>query len=117
MKVLLPLFALVIAAAAAEPPAAPLPPLPTAHQTRTVEGWTVRIDERLLSGADTATGERALKLLEARLMEIGLVMSSDPLAKMRQIPIQLDLNHGALKVAQYHPSAGWLKEHGYSEQL
>ena len=50
-------------------------------------------------------------------MEIGLVMPAEPLAKLREVPIQLDLNHGALKVAQYHPSAGWLKEHGYSETL
>ncbi|HEV7401519.1 MAG TPA: hypothetical protein VGO11_01285 [Chthoniobacteraceae bacterium] len=117
MKLLLPLFALALAGVAAEPTTPPLPPLPTAHQTRTLEGWTVRVDERLLSGPDSATGERALKLLDARLMEIGLVMSAEPLAKLREIPIQLDLNHGALKVAQYHPSAGWLKEHGYSEQL
>jgi hypothetical protein len=82
-----------------------------------LEGWTVRVDERLLSGPESTTGERALKLLDARLMEIGLVMSPEPLAKLREIPIQLDLNHGALRVAQYHPSAGWLKEHGYSETL
>jgi hypothetical protein len=116
MKTLLALLALALAAAA-EPAAAPVPPLPTAHQTRTVEGWTIRVDERLLSGSEAAMGERALKLLDARLMEIGMVMSADPLAKLREIPIQLDLNHGALKVAQYHPSAGWLKEHGYSEKL
>jgi hypothetical protein len=115
MRLLLPLalFAFTIAARA-EPDG---PPLPTAHQTRPLEGWTIRVDERLLSGTDAAIGERALKLLDARLMEIALVMSADPLAKMREIPIQLDLNYGALKVAQYHPSAGWLKEHGYSEQL
>lgn len=117
MKFLLPFFALALAAMAAEPPAAAEPPLPTKHQTRTLEGWTVRVDERLLSGDQAATGERALKLIDARLMEIGLVMSPGPLAKLRQIPIQLDLNHGALKVAQYHPSVGWLKEHGYSAQL
>src|SRR3954454_10324627 len=113
LLLLLAVFASTIAGGA-EPEA---PPLPTAHQPRPLEGWTIRVDERLLAGAEAATGERALKLLEARLMEIGLVMSADPLAKMREIPIQLDLNHGALKVAQYHPSAGWLKEHGYSEQL
>ena len=115
MKLLLALlpFLALTAVQAAQPDL----PLPAAHQTRTLEGWTVRVDERLLSGPEAALGERAVKLLDARLLEIGLVMSESPLAKMREIPIQLDLGHGALKVAQYHPSAGWLKEHGYSEKL
>ncbi|QOV89549.1 hypothetical protein IPV69_25715 [Humisphaera borealis] len=33
------------------------------------------------------------------------------------MPIQLDLTHGELHPMQYHPSAGWLKGKGYSEQL
>ena len=36
---------------------------------------------------------------------------------MRAITIQLDLNYRDLRAMQYHPDAGWLKEHGYSEQL
>ena len=38
-------------------------PLPTAHTTRHIEGWTVRVDDRLLHGDGAAVGERALKLL------------------------------------------------------
>jgi hypothetical protein len=90
---------------------------PTAHQTRTIEGWKVRVDERLLSGDGATLGEQALKLLGARLLAIGMILPDEPLAKLRQIPIQLDLTHGALRYAQYHPSAGWLREHGYSADL
>jgi hypothetical protein len=92
-------------------------PLPTAHTTRDIEGWTVRVDDRLLKGQHAAVGERALKLLAARLVAITVVVPEKSLGKLRAVTIQLDLNHGDLRAMQYHPDAGWLKEHGYSEQL
>jgi hypothetical protein len=105
-----------IASAKAPAPAAD-PPLPVSHTTRQIEGWTVRVDDRLLGGDGAATGERALKLLSARLFLITMVVPEKPLARLREIPIQLDLTHGGLKHMQYHPSADWLKEHGYGTEL
>jgi hypothetical protein len=111
-------FALLLMtpAFAGDPPAK-LPSLPSSHTTRQIEGWTVRVDDRLLSGDGAALGERAIKLLTARLVGISVVLPEKPLAKLREVPIQLDLTHGALRNMQYHPDAGWLKAHGYSEQL
>jgi hypothetical protein len=94
-----------------------VPPLPASHTTRQIEGWTVRVDDRLLEGIGAASGERAIKLLTARLVGIGVVMPEATLARLRDVPIQLDLTHGALHAMQYHPSAGWLKANGYSERL
>jgi hypothetical protein len=91
--------------------------LPTAHTTRNIEGWNVRIDDRLIKGEHEKVGALALKLLESRLVAITVVVPEKPLAKLRNITIQLDLNHGDLVSMQYHPDAGWLKEHGYSEEL
>lgn len=91
--------------------------IPTAHTTREIEGWSVRIDERLLNGELAELGERALKLVTARLVAIAIVVPAEPLAKLRAIPIELDLDYADLRVMQYHPDAGWLKEHGYSETL
>ncbi len=93
------------------------PPLPTAHTTRTIEGWRVRVDDRLLHGEHAETGARALKLLEARLVAITVVVPEPSLTKLRAITIELDLDYGDLTAMQYHPDAGWLKAHGYSEQL
>jgi hypothetical protein len=93
------------------------PALPTAHTTRNVEGWSVRIDDRLLTGAGAALGERALKLLNARLAAITFVVPESALSKLRAVTIQLDLDYGDLRPMQYHPSRGWLKEKGYSEAL
>ena len=91
--------------------------LPTAHTTRDIEGWNVRVDERLLHGDGVAMGERALKLLTARLVAITIVVPEKALAKLRAITIELDLDYGDLRTMQYHPDAGWLKAHGYSETL
>lgn len=103
--------------APAKRPSAALPPLPTSHTTRQIEGWTVRVDDRLLAGNGAAIGERGIKLLTARLVTIAVVVPEGPLAKLRGVTIQLDLTHGGLRPMQYHPSAGWLKDNGYSEKL
>jgi hypothetical protein len=113
MKHTLLLLALMTAAAFA----AEKKPLPAAQTTRTIEGWTVRVDDRLLKGPHAAVGERALKLLESRLVAITFVVPEKSLAKLRAITIELDFDYGDLVPMQYHPDAGWLKEHGYSEQL
>jgi hypothetical protein len=91
--------------------------LPTAHTTQKIEGWTIRVDNRLLEGEHKPTGDQALKLLAARLIAITTVMPEKSLEKLRSVTIQLDLNHGKLTAMQYHPSAGWLKANGYSPEL
>lgn len=92
-------------------------PLPTAHTTQKIEGWTIRVDKRLLEGEHKPTGDQALKLLAARLIAITTVMPEKSLEKLRSVTIQIDLNHGKLTAMQYHPSAGWLKANGYNPQL
>ena len=93
------------------------PGVPTAFTTRTIEGWTVRIDDRLLKGSGVALGERALKLLTARLVAITIVVPEKALAGLRAANIEMDLDYPDLNVVQYHPDADWLKKEGYSEKL
>ena len=114
MKAIVLLFAALMCARAF---AAEKPPIPTAHTTRDIEGWTVRVDDRLLHGDGAAIGERAIKLLTARLVAITIVVPEKALTKLRAINIELDLDYADLRIAQYHPDAGWLKAHGYSETL
>ena len=92
-------------------------PKPTSHSDRSIAGWTVRVDDRLLAPPHAAAGEQALKFLEAKLMDITYVVAKDRLAKLQKVVIVLDLTHGNLGVMQYHPDAGWLKENGYSTDL
>ena len=94
-----------------------IPSKPASRSTRMIEGWTVRVDDRLFTPPNDALGERALKLLASKLNDITYVVPQDKLAKLQTIPIVLDLTHGSLRAMQYHPSAEWLKSHGYSQDL
>ena len=84
---------------------------------RTIEGWTVRIDDRLLHAPNDGIGKRALRFLECKLSDIKVVVPRDRLKKLQSVTIVLDLTHGKLRAMQYHPSAGWLKANGYSTEL
>lgn len=97
--------------------AASAPEMPAAHSVRDVEGWTVRVDDRLLAGPDAGLGARAVKLLAARLYEVTLVVPADKLARLRKVPIVLDKSHGRLTSMQYHTSRGWLRQNGYAADL
>jgi Glucose-regulated metallo-peptidase M90 len=91
--------------------------IPTERTKRNIEGWTVHIDNCLLEGDGKKTGDHALRILANRLYDIQHIVPADKVAKLRKVPIWIDLSHGKLKAAQYHPSATWLKDNGYSPAL
>ena len=93
------------------------PPKPTAHTVKNIEGWTVRVDDRLLAPPADKIRARALRFLEAKLADIKVVVPADRVRKLQTVTIVLDLTHGKLRTMQYHPSAGWLKANGYSTDL
>lgn len=82
-----------------------------------LEGWEVRVDERLLGGEHEELGVRALRFLESKLSDIVAVVPSGPLARLREVVIVMDLECGGLGSMQYHPSAEWLRGNGYAEEL
>lgn len=90
---------------------------PASRTVRQIEGWTVRVDDRLLQSPSEELGIRILKALEAKLTDINAVVPSDKLEKLHAVTIVLDLSHGDLHPMQYHPSADWLTEHGYARDL
>lgn len=96
----------------------PIPlPQPASRTVREIEGWTVRVDDRLLQPPHDQLGSRALRFLEARLFEIQEVVPPERLADLRTIKIVLDLDCGQLGSMQYHPSADWLESNGYATEL
>jgi hypothetical protein len=54
------------------------PEKPTARSIRQLEGWTVRVDDRLLRAPNEVLGTRSLKLLEAKLGDITYLAASWP---------------------------------------
>ncbi len=95
----------------------PDPPKPTSRSDRSIEGWTVRVDDRLLQPPNEELGSRAMKALEAKLADINAVVGPDRLEKLHAFTIVLDMSHGRLTSMQYHPSAKWLEDNGYSRDL
>jgi hypothetical protein len=93
------------------------PPKPESRTVKQVEGWTIRVDDRLLKSPDDALGAKALRFLESKLADIKVVVPEDRVKKLQTVTIVLDLTHGNLGPMQYHPSAGWLKSNGYSTDL
>lgn len=91
---------------------------PTSRSVRQIEGWEVRVDDRLLGDSpNAATGLRALRFLEAKLGEIRAVVPAARLADLQEVTIVMDLNCGDLGAMQYHPDAGWLEGHGFPPEL
>jgi hypothetical protein len=90
---------------------------PTSRTARDVEGWTVRVDDRLLQKPNEELGKRALRFLENKLADIKVVVRADRLKKLQAVVIVLDLNCGDLGPMQYHPGADWLKANGHSADL
>src|SRR5690606_24259302 len=95
----------------------PVVPLPTAPTTQRVEGWNVRVDDRLMLPENAELRRKALRFLENKLADIVVVVPPDRVEKLRAVTIQLDLNYGKIGPMQYHPSAGWLKANGYATNL
>ena len=100
-----------------QPKGKPEPALPTSHTVRKIEGWTVRVDDRLLQAPNEVLGTRTLRFLEGKLSDIKVVVPEDKLKKLQAVTIVVDLTHGKLGPMQYHPDAGWLKANGYSPEL
>lgn len=110
----LPALCLLLAAgsATADAPAK----APIIRDVRDVEGWKVHVDRRLLND-DAELGMRALRVLAYKLNEIKQLMPADRLEKLQKVGIALDRDCPGLTSMQYHPSLGWLKEHGHDPTL
>jgi hypothetical protein len=119
MKFALLLFLFALPLRIPPAPAVDIPdlPKPLSRTVTNLQGWTVRVDDRLLAAPNDVLGSRALKLLEAKLADITYVVAPDRLEKLQSVTIVLDLTHGRLRTMQYHPSERWLEEHGYAKEL
>lgn len=82
----------------------------TAYLSHEIEGWHVLVNQQLL--AKTNLCERTLKILGAQLYQITRVVPPAPLAKLRQIPIWVELDDPLFPGACYHESRDWLESHG-----
>lgn len=85
------------------------------YEVRTIEGWKVRVNRRLLR-EENALGERALKLLAADLFGVARKVPEKALAKIRKVPIWLEARNERVVGACYHPSRRWLEENDFNPE-
>ena len=94
--------------------AAKKPFVPTEqYEVREMRGWTLRVNKDLLE-TKAAVAEKALSLLDTKLEEICRLLPETPLAKLKTVPIWVGVDDYALPNATYHPSAEWLRNHGWN---
>ncbi len=84
---------------------------PDGYATRTVEGFTVHVEDGLGSD-DDELGREALALLSAKLLDVRRAVPGTALARLREVPIWLDRADPKFPCAVYHPSETWLRENG-----
>jgi hypothetical protein len=82
------------------------------RETRDISGWTVHISRTLLATNAAAT-ERALELLKVQLEGILRAVPPAPVAELQKVLLWISPEYPGVKPrAEYHPDAGWLREHG-----
>lgn len=91
------------------------------RESREILGWQVHIDRRLLTGdaedpadaANTKRLSRAIELLTSQLAKIVQDLPPTAVTKLRQVPLYFSPEYPQVAPkAEYHPGAGWLREHG-----
>ena len=86
------------------------------HIDRNVEGWTIRIEKRLLE-QEPSLAEEALSLAEMQLRDLVWVLPPERVEELRRVKIVMDLDRPGIKGLQYHPDLGWLKKGGHALDL
>jgi len=78
-----------------------------------LQGWTVKVNRTLMEDR-SELGTKALALLDQKLAEIARAVPERACAALRKVPIWLGVDDGRAPCSEYHPSAEWLKSHGYN---
>jgi hypothetical protein len=98
--------------AAAPPPRKPAWEPESHYIAQSLRGWTVKVNKRLLGKEHDALRKDTLELLDDHLYRITRVVPATALAKLRQVPIWVELAHPRHPCMCYHVSRDWLAQHG-----
>lgn len=84
---------------------------------RRIEGWTVRINSKLMKDEPALT-EKAIGLLTMQLRQIRQVVPSAAVVDLQRVHLWINPEYsGTPPRAEYHPDAGWLREHGRNAMM
>lgn len=105
----LPLLPALLAAA---PPPRPAYDGEGDYTPRQVRGWTVKVNKRLFARENDQLRRDTLELLDDHLYRITRAVPAPALARLRKVPIWVELAHPRHPCMCYHVSAGWLEGAG-----
>jgi hypothetical protein len=89
---------------------------PTSNYTRKeIRGWTVLVNNDLLSG-QPKVADKVLELLDAKLLDLTRVVPAAAVEKLQHVPIWLELNNPKVPGGCYHPSREWLVGHDFNPE-
>ena len=97
-----------------EPPKVEYEPM-SSYTTRTVRGWTVYVNHRLLED-QKELGDQALQLLDVKLYDVTRAVPQPALDKLRQIPVWMESADPRHPCMCYHPSREWLNQHAFNPE-
>jgi len=87
------------------------------YRNRTVQGWPVRVSQRLLSKESEAT-RIAIQLIDQQLDRLGDILPIHITERLRTVPLWISPPYAGRKpVAEYHPNARWLSDNGRRAEL
>ena len=98
-------------AAASSPPFDPT----TAYDLHTIEGWPVRINQKLLKVQPDLAAD-TLDLLRFQLFQITRVVPAPALAKLRTVTLWVEQSDPLFPCMCYHASVGWVAGHGLNPE-
>lgn len=82
------------------------------REKRTIEGWTVQINNNLIE-ADKPGTEKAIALLKDQFIKIKQLVPKEAVKKLQKVTLWFSPEYpGVRPTAEYHPGASWLKENG-----
>lgn len=82
------------------------------YETKAIEGWTVKIDRRLLEDPERKLlTEKTLELLVPQLQGIVAAVPAPAVKHLRKVTLWISPEYpGTVPKAEYHPGAGWLRD-------
>lgn len=80
------------------------------YEHRTIEGWDVVINRKLLAD-QPVLAERTLTLLKFQLYQVARRLPGEAVEQVRKIRIWVEENEPHHPCMAYHPDAGWLRRH------
>jgi len=85
------------------------------YESRQMEGWTVLVNKQLLS-TNAAVAKEVLQVLDQQLFQIARVVPQPALARLRDVTIWVEASDPLFPCACYHPSGGWVRQHGLNPE-